>query len=322
MARRKVAWLAPLVVLSLAGSPAWAQDSATAQVLFEQGRALMTEGKFAEACEKFAESERLGPSSGTMLNLGECYAKLGKTASAWAAFKEAMPLAHAANQADREKYARDHVAQLEAGLVKLTINATTVASTPGLVVKRDGAPLGKAAWGIAIPVDPGPHVIEASAPKKQAWKTTVEIGTEPNKEVVIPALADGALADEAPAAASSPSVLNQRTIGLGVAAVGVVVVTVGTIFGIAALTTNDDAKDHCKGTASCDAEGIALKDSARGKATASTVLFLLGAAAIGAGAILFFTAPGDPGKPKVVSRVGLSPAIAPGTGGLLLTGAW
>ena len=320
MTRRKVAWLAPLVVLSLASSPAWAQDSATAQVLFEQGRVLMNESKYAEACEKFAESQRLGPSSGTMLNLGECYAKQGKTASAWAAFKEAFPLAHSANQADREKYAREHVAQIESTLVKLQIIVPESVATPGFVVRRDGVELGKAAWGIAVPVDPGPHVIEASAPKKKPWKSTVEIGTQPNNEVAVPPLATADAPSEEPSGGGT--LFTQRRIGLGVGAIGLVGVTLGAVFGLGAISTNSDAKDHCRTSDLCDAEGLSLKDSARGKATASTVFFLLGAVALGGGAILFLTAPDDADKTKAVTGLRLVPAVGPTAGGLTMAGAW
>jgi tetratricopeptide (TPR) repeat protein len=330
MPRRKVAWLAPLFVASLASlvaSPASAQqDSATAQVLFEQGRALMSEEKFAQACEKFAESQRLGPASGTLLNLGECYAKQGKTASAWAAFKEAIPLAHSANQADREKYGRERVAQLEAALVKLSIIVPNAGSTPGLVVKRDGIELGKAAWGIAVPVDPGPHVLEATAPKKKPWKSTIEIGSEPTKEVSIPTL-ENEVVDVPPPTTPPPTTtnsppINQRTIGLGVGVVGVIGVTLGAIFGLSAISTNNDAKDHCRSNDLCSAEGLSLKDSARSKATVSTVFFALGAVAIGGGAILFLTAPEEVDKAKPVARLRLAPAVGPTSGELLLRGFW
>lgn len=319
MPRRKLAWLAPLVVLSLSSPSAWAQDSATAQVLFDQGRALMAEEKYAEACEKFAESQRLGPSSGTMLNLGECYAKQGKTASAWAAFKEAIPLAHSANQADREKYAREHVAQLESGLLRLAIKVPDAVAGPGFVVRRDGAPLGKAAWGVAAPVDPGPHVIEASAPKKVTWKVTVDMSAaDPAREVFVPALAD----DAPPPVQPRQTPFTQRNIGLGVGALGLIGVAIGATFGLGAISTNDDAKEHCRTEDRCDAEGLSLKDSARSKATVSTVFFLLGAAAIGGGAILFLTAPDDAEKSKAVTRVRLSPVVGTSAGGLRVTGAW
>ena len=56
MPRLEVAWFAPLIAISgsllLATSPAIAQDAATAQVLFEAGRSLMAEEKFALATAK------------------------------------------------------------------------------------------------------------------------------------------------------------------------------------------------------------------------------------------------------------------------------
>jgi len=311
LAPRRLGSLGSLVTLvSLVTTwslPARAQDAATAQALFEEGRALLQQQEYEKACPKFAESQRLGPASGTLLNLGECYAKLGKTASAWAAFKEAIPAAHSAGQADREQFAHDRAAEIEPKLVRLSVDVTRP-PPPELVVKRDGVVLGEAAWGTPVPVDPGTHVVEASAPGKTTWKTTVEVRSAPSTSVVVPVL-EGAH-DEA-SDASKPF-FTQRTIGLGVAGLGVVAATVGAVFGLGAISTNDSAKSHCRNGNLCDPTGLDELDSARGKATASTIFFVVGAAAIGTGAYLFFTAP----------RVEVAPAVSASSGGLQLRGAW
>ena len=62
---------------------------ATAQALFEQGRALVERGDIAAACPLFEESQRLDPGVGTMLWLADCYASSGKTTTALVWFKEA-----------------------------------------------------------------------------------------------------------------------------------------------------------------------------------------------------------------------------------------
>jgi tetratricopeptide (TPR) repeat protein len=306
---RVVPLVVPLVSLVATwSSSAAAQDAATAEALFEEGRSLVQQQQYEKACPKFAESQRLGPASGTLLNLGECYAKLGKTASAWAAFKEAIPAAHSAGQADREQFAHERVAEIEKTLVRLSVDVTKPAA-PQLVVKRDGVVLGEAAWGTAVPVDPGAHVIEASAPGKTTWKTTVEVRSAPSTSVVVPALE--AAPDEA-GSDGSKSLLTQRNIGIGVAGLGVVAAGLGAVFGLNAISTNDSAKSHCRNGNLCDPTGLDELDSARSKATLSTVFFVAGAAAIGAGAYLFFTAP----------KVEIAPAVSASSGGLQLRGAW
>ena len=306
-------WLVPLSRVSLASLvttwslSASAQDAATAQALFEEGRSLLQQQQYEKACPKFAESQRLGPASGTLLNLGECYAKLGKTASAWAAFKEAIPAAHSAGQADREQFARERVAEIETKLVKLSVDVTRP-PPPQLVVKRDGVVLGEAAWGTPVPVDPGAHVVEASAPGKTTWTTTVEVRSAPSTTVVVPVL-EGARGD---ATGSSKPFFTQSTIGLGIAGIGVVAVAVGAVFGLSAISTNDSAKSHCRNGNLCDRTGLDDLDAARGKATLSTVFFIGGAAAVGAGAYLFFSAP----------KVEVAPAVSASSAGLQMRGTW
>src|SRR5580704_7129436 len=75
-------------------------NAPAAEALFAEGRRLVDAGDFANACPKFADSERLDPSVATLLNLGACYEKAGRTASAWATFREAISAAQAAKRDD------------------------------------------------------------------------------------------------------------------------------------------------------------------------------------------------------------------------------
>src|SRR5579884_3778192 len=148
-----------LVVASAAVAatrPAHTQDrEATATALFDDGRKLMTQRRYAEACPKLAESQRLAPSGGTLLNLAECYEHTGQTASAWAAWKDAAARANAAGKANVEKSALARAAALEPKLARLTIAVSPDSDVPGVQVKRDGIPVGRGEFGVALPVDPG-----------------------------------------------------------------------------------------------------------------------------------------------------------------------
>jgi TolA-binding protein len=83
--------IAALVVTALwgAGSArAEPRDPATAEVLFRTGRLHSLAGEYAAVCPLFAESLRLDPAPGTLLNLADCEEHIGRTATAWAHFRE------------------------------------------------------------------------------------------------------------------------------------------------------------------------------------------------------------------------------------------
>jgi hypothetical protein len=158
---------------SAASAQAPAQDQAAARVLFDEARELARAGNFAAACPKFEAASRLFPSPGSLLNLGDCQEKRGLTASAWSHFGEAASVADRVGREDVKREAKRRQKELEPRLMRLAIQ---VASPPaGLVVRRDGVAIAPAAWGMALPVDPGAHVVRAEAPGREPWELSVEL---------------------------------------------------------------------------------------------------------------------------------------------------
>jgi hypothetical protein len=309
-------------------------DQAAAEALFKQARDLMAAGDYAQACPKLVESERLDPSAGTMLNLASCYEKNGQLASAWVTFKGAATAAQKANEPERAKLARARVAKLEPRLPTLTITVAAEADLPGLVVTRDDEKVGRAEWGTPIPIDPGAHAVEASAPGHKTWQTRARVDGPGVKTLVeVPRLATDAspapsAVQAAPAPATSPTPPSasppssaagstQRVLGVVVAGVGVAGVAVGSVFGVIAKSHTSDATPHCSGT-ECDAVGITDLNDAHNAATVSTATFVVGGALIAAGVVIYLVAPrSSPGTGLFVA-----PGSAGSLAGLTLRGGW
>jgi hypothetical protein len=310
-----------------------ATDEATAAALFKQGRELMTAGKYADACPKLAESQRLDPGAGTLLNLATCYEKNGQIASAWTTYQDAATAAQQANEAGRVKAARAKVAELEAKLPTLVIVVPAATDRPDLEVKRDGTVVARPAWGTPIAVDPGPHTVDASAPGRAPWhgQATVD-GPSAKVSIEVPPLAETAPAPAppsatppspappppAPAPAPSSPGSTQRLLGVIVGGVGIVGVGVGSVFGLLAMSQNNSIGGHCNGNV-CDSTGVSTVNQARTDATVSTVGFVAGGALLAGGIVLYLTAP------RGVPSTGLM--VSPGSGGssiagLTLRGAW
>jgi hypothetical protein len=310
-----------------------ASSQAAAQALFEQARQLMADGKFAEACPKFVESQKLDPGAGTLLNLGACYEKNGQTASAWVTFKDAAAAADVKHRADWSARARDRARVLEATLSRLIIDVPAeVKAVAGVEVTRDGVEVGSAVWGVPIPVDPGDHVVEAVAPGKKHWQTTAHVGQKSDQaHVAVPVLEDDVVPTAvaaAPAPAQAPSEppppspsdgSGQRTAGLVVGGVGVAGVVVGSIFGVMAMGKESSSKTACPTSECSNPQAVSDNSDAKSSATVSTIGLIAGAALVAGGAAIYFTAPK---KHPTSAAFHLAPAMGPGQIGFNLGGAW
>ncbi len=303
----------------LVARPAVAQseDAASAQALFDEAKKTMEAGDLASACPKFAESQRLDPGIGTLTGLALCHEKQGKTASAWAEYLEVVTEAGRANQPERAKFAKQHAADLEPKLSKLTITvAPETAKLAGLAIKRDDNAVRAATWGVALPVDPGTHTVEATATGKQKWTSQVEVGAQTDsKSLAVPALEEDTTANATPdsappktdeGAAEKPASEDgggKRIAGLVIGGVGVLGLAGGTIFGIEAISKSNQAKGVCSPslcTGPGAAAAVATNNDAKSSALISDIGFGVGIAGLAVGAFLFFTAPN-----------GQSPAAAP-----------
>jgi hypothetical protein len=148
-------------------------DPAAAKSLSQEARVLIQKSRYSEACPKLEESLRLEPGIATRLELADCNEHIGKIATAWAAFVDAADRSSKlANQSDREKSGRKRAQALAPRVPKLVIDVPN--ATEGLEVRCDGVAIDAAAWGTAIPVDPGTHRVTVTVPGKTRWVTTVQ----------------------------------------------------------------------------------------------------------------------------------------------------
>ncbi|MEQ9324675.1 MAG: tetratricopeptide repeat protein [Polyangiaceae bacterium] len=260
----------------------------------------MEDESYDEACKKFAESMRLDKAIGTQLNLGLCYEKAGRFASAWINFEEARARAAKEGQENRVKVAKEYADALAGRLSKIRY---VVEDPPdGLVVERDNTVVGEAQWGTEIPIDGGTHTVVARAPGKLSWETEIRVESENDRvEVVIPGLEDAPepppppptpvpKGAPPPAADATPYIVG----GVVAGSLGVIGVGLGTAFGVLAMNKEKDSLDRCPEPPNgCTSEGVALRNDAFTFAHVSTAGFVVGGAGIATGLLLILLAPGD-----------------------------
>jgi serine/threonine-protein kinase len=329
----------------MARAEATAGQKAAAESLFDDALKAMKAGHYSEACPKLEESERIDPGIGTLLYLGECYERTGRTASAWAIFREAASSARAQGEVERSRVASARADRLQAGLSKLTIRVPSeTARLASLHVTRDGVAVANGLLGVAIPVDPGKYHVVASADGHQSFEGDLEVPAGESKALEIPDLQVVATVEPSPLGAPPASATNAQEgtpsaapprnpepgasssakTGLRVpayvtGALGVVGLGIGSYFGVKAIAKNSDAESHCpRGNLCDDAQGEALTHEAKNAAVASNIAFGVGAAFVIAGVVLYLS--GEPAEQS--GRFELHPLASRDLAGLAFAGAF
>ncbi len=289
--RTRLAVLTALVSASEFGPrAAFAQgaDAATAEALFEQGKQLLRAGNAAAACPKLAESQRIDPSTGTLLALAMCHEADGKLASAWAEFITVEARARDEGRLDREQAAHERARALKPRLSTLEIRVPAeVAALPGLEVRRDGTVQGGGAWNVVVPVDGGEHVIEVSAPGKAPWRGAASVKTEADAAVLlVPPLAASKASPTQAAPADAKRWSGLEWTGVGLAGAGVVGLGIGGYFLGSALGNKSDSSKDCAGNV-CGPEGAEARRAAVSDGNRATAFAIAGGVLLAGGATFF-----------------------------------
>jgi hypothetical protein len=307
-------------------SPALAQSKgAQAEVLFRQGRKLMTAGKLAEACTAFDESQKLEPAVTTLLNLAACREKVGELATAWGQFLDAARQTRSASDTATQQLhdvATARARKLEPRVSKLTINVPQRSQIDGLEITRGTERINAGLWNRALPIDGGTYTITARAPGTNQWSTEVTVAAERDtKTVEIPDLrnlprdlekptlsshVDDDRSDHAPAPSRAPSKTVPLAIGVGALAL----LGGGLGFELWAESNYDAAKAEMMSQSRRDS----LYDSAATKRYVAQGLAVTGLAAGGV-AVWLYLRSGEHGAPTNASL-----QVVPMAGGLAVAG--
>ncbi len=317
-------WFVTALLLAAAGT-ASADDAATQRAAddrFQEGKALLAQGEVAAACLKFEQSLTLLRRGGTLLNLAVCREKEGRQATAMRLYQEAVQAAITDKRPDREKLARERLADVRTKVSWIEIKLADGAAVPGLVVRCDEQPISAESWGSPLAFDAGTHHIVATAPGYTPFEVSVTLATPGEHRAVTlspltpeappPAVTASASAapTAAPIATSTATVAPSQTASLpptatvpgdadgptwrrpaGIAgvAVGLAGAALGVAFGVKAIGDNDATKRLCPGDVCPGPEGIARNQDARTAALVADISLPVGIVAAGIGVYLLVT---------------------------------
>lgn len=327
---RLAAWAAIALAAPVAGvsGAAHAQGSVAAEALFREGREAMRRGDVEIACRHFAESQRLEPAAGTLLNLGECSERLGRIASAWGAYTAAADqLAD-----DRRAFAVERRDELARRVARVRLRRAAGAPAE-CSFHRGGEALG-AVDDVPLPVDGGAATFELRCPGREPGTATATfVDGEERALVIAPGRPNAA--ERRPRStvaagdehhATTPGVPGLLVASVVTGGLGVVALGASAVTGAFAIDRQGIVEDSCTraadGALQCPPEGVNAADEGRTFATVSTTTFVAGALALAASATLLVVhlASSSEGEAEAAARI--DAWLGPGDGGIRVHGAF
>lgn len=346
-------WMGALTLPVRAETVASGGNTAIAQALFQEARAKLSAATNAEsveaACALFVESERLDPAPGTLLNLAVCHERQGRTATAWAEYQDVIAQSRRERNPERERIAQDRIAVLEPRLCRISLVLPSSDASAGVEIRLDAVPLGREAAALAIPIDPGLHVLEVWAPGRRPWSRAIgPFENEGETQLIeVPALerdvaltavaqppppagrasGDVALGGHPPQAEAAPA--SGRRLGYAFAATSLLALGSTAYFGVEARTNWNLRNHHCLG-GSCDQSAVEAGRRAQTFAWLANGSAAVGILAAGVAAYELLVLPArvgtSPTKSSPAVKTSVSPIVdlisAPASGGATLSAAW
>jgi hypothetical protein len=299
-------------------------DRARAQ--FHQGLALETAGDWAGALALFQQVALVKLTPQVRFHIGLCEEHLGQLAAALGDYELAAHEADEAKVPEVSAQVASRRDELRARIPQLTI--TRGAGGEYASVSLDGVSLGAASIGVKLPVDPGPHRIEALASGFKPFRATIDIVEKEFKKVEItleripsPIQKPDAPAATAPSGADTDveparsNVLPYVVGGVGVASLGA-----GVVFLLLRQNAINTLDSECTLPPGheCPASAQSTYDQGKTYNLLANISLGVGVAAVGTGAVLFFTQK----KPKSTASFDVVPGAVAAPLGATIVGTF
>jgi len=315
---------APVLYPSIAHAEPSAADKETARSLLNEGDRKASAKDYKGALDAYQGAHAIMGVPTTGIEVARAQEALGLLVEARDTLLSitrlpAQPREPAAFMKARDD-ARARAPEIAMRIPSVRFNVTGPQPGAELAVSVDGQALPSASASLPRKVNPGHHRVAVSSPgfAEQTKEIDVEEGKETAVSFALVPGPGGAMPVAAPAPAAegpapgAPTADTGKTeksslayVGLGIGALGVAGVVVGTIFGLKASSKWSDAKALCNPYPThCGTDGSSLGKDAQGAATVSTVGFIVGAVGIATGAVLWFAAPEKKTESGVAFGVG------------------
>jgi hypothetical protein len=273
-----------------------AADRETARALMAQGDELFEKKDYAGALKNYQAGHAIVDAPSTGLAVASCLQAMGSLIEAREAALAATRMPVRPGEPPTFATARTDAARMADELgtripsIRVTVNGPS--STEGVRVTVDNSALPQAVIGLPRKINPGHHVVAASAPNFRDMTLEVDVSERENRILTF-----GLVSTEVSAAPPAPPVITTPVtpdkksepsqtsslvwIGFGV---GVVGLAVGATTGGISLAKASDVKSHCQNSV-CPAADESTANTSRTLATVSNISFGVGLAGVALGVV-------------------------------------
>jgi hypothetical protein len=271
-------------------------DLTEGRQLFGEGLADEAHGRFAAALEKYKRVQAIRDTVNVRYRIGAALEGLGRIARAVDAYDSAVKLG-VDNGTDAEvvRGAQGRLDVLRPRIAHLLIHvATPSVLGPRVEVQVDSEPIATQALG-DVAVDPGPHVVTASARGARPFRAQITL-SEGGRAGVPIALELEVAPPPPPPPPSAGSAATYRTVGVVTSVAGGVVMVGGAVVLLLRSSAISRLHDDCPGgscPASREQELTSTRDRALAFGPLGGVMLAAGAVALGTGILLFTIAGRD-----------------------------
>jgi hypothetical protein len=282
------------------------RDPTAADALFRAGRDALGRGDARTACPVFGESYRLDPAVGTLLNLAECEALIGRLADATEHYRRVLESLDESDE--RVTLVRSRLSELSPRVPTLVL-----LRGPGLPsatkVVRDGVSLTPASFGVPLPANPGRHELVVTSPGTVPRHYTVSVAEAESKTLILevgppapPPPKPTALLSMKPP--PSPAGGGRKAIAYGLLGAGVVSALSTGVLAWQYAAARSDVLSHCPTVHGCDNAGLRAAGAASFLQAATVAGGVATALCLGGGLSFILLDPGSKGGRSGVGGIG------------------